>query len=99
MTVHHQQISTSKLLGAAALSHATAARNHLLGATLNLDEAGFESPDLNHAYGLVAGLVADWSWRDRPAFDLWNPCDPSSGQIPGWVEQASIEWRATRRRP
>lgn len=71
------------------VGHVATARNHLLCATLGVNDLGYEWDDLHRAYAFTAGLVADLHGRERP---ITGP------PAPGYFAQAAIEWRAERSR-
>ena len=81
------------------------ARGLIMRAQFDLADLGLDCQTLNDIGDDMSTLIAEWHGRRRPpdpeAWDprrAWNPCDPSSGMVPGWIEQAAFDWRAERTR-
>jgi len=102
MTAYPPILTFDQMSVASAVWHVQCARNHVFVAHCNIDAAGFSCDALSDLYADAAALVADWHDRPVPSDPdmrrLWNPCDPSSGEIPDWMVRAATEWRGQKRR-
>lgn len=85
----HIGVSASHILVAAAVVHLRRAGFHAYTAQVLLDDAGFESADLNVIGADISGLLATWAGRRRP---------PEIEPVPHHIAEAAAVWRRSQRR-
>jgi hypothetical protein len=88
MNARPQIISSGEMIVSGAVLHVKAARNHLLVARCNIDDAGYFCPALDDLHSDATVLVADWHGRPVPVLD----------NAPAWVAMSAAEWRRQNRR-
>lgn len=89
MTLHAHLPTTEHLFVGRAVRHLTRARNHLLGASVAIEVAGFQCEALDDLHADAAGILAAWAGRSRP---------PEVEVVPNHITAAAVEWRRQQRR-